>query len=78
MVMDYQYDSSDGGISIIKLQEKHHVNTVIFNHIMFLEQEVSILESRVMPEDTGHIITAINVIKNRIEELKRDNITDYK
>ena len=40
------------------------------NTITVLELEVEILESKVQPHATGHIITAIGVINSRIEQLK--------
>ena len=36
-----------------------------------LEQEVRVLKSKIMPEDSGHIFTAISVLKDRIEEIEQ-------
>ena len=33
-----------------------------------LQQEISVLRTKIMPEDSGHIYTAISVIKDRIQE----------
>ena len=35
-----------------------------------LETEVQLLKSRLKPQDTGRLSTAINVLEERIEELK--------
>jgi hypothetical protein len=35
-----------------------------------LQQEISVLKNKIMPEDSGHIYTAISVIKDRIKELE--------
>jgi hypothetical protein len=40
------------------------------DYIEVLEKEVEVLNSMLRPCDTGHIRTAINVLKERIEELK--------
>ena len=37
--------------------------------IKVLRKEVEILTSRLQPQDTGHLHTAINVINDRIDEL---------
>ena len=39
-------------------------------HLIHLVREVEELKDRVQPEDTGHLITAINVLENRISEIK--------
>jgi len=39
-------------------------------HLIHLVREVEELRDRVQPEDTGHIRTAINVLENRISEIK--------
>ena len=36
-----------------------------------LHQEISVLKTKIMPEDSGHIFTAISVIKDRIRELEQ-------
>ena len=40
------------------------------NHIKHLRYEVEVLKSMVKEHDTGHMITAIQVLKNRIDELE--------
>jgi|TARA_B100000953_G_scaffold299815_1_gene301212 hypothetical protein len=37
--------------------------------IKVLRKEVEILTSRLEPQDTGHLHTAINVINSRIDEM---------
>ena len=41
------------------------------DRIIFLMEEIAILESRFLPEDTGHLRTAVNVLKERVEELRK-------
>lgn len=41
--------------------------------IEVLKQEVEILKSRILPEDTGHLHTTIGVLKERIKELEKEN-----
>ena len=40
------------------------------DRIIFLMEEIAILESRFLPEDTGHLRNAVNVLKDRVEELR--------
>jgi hypothetical protein len=37
-----------------------------------LQQEISVLKTKAWLEDSGHIYTAISVIKDRIQELERE------
>jgi hypothetical protein len=39
-------------------------------HIAHLEREIRVLESRLQPSDTGHIHTAISVLRERVCELR--------
>lgn len=41
----------------------------IHKRLDFLNEEISILENRVKPHATGHILTAISVMKARKEEI---------
>ncbi len=41
-------------------------------HIEVLETEVDVLASRLEPHDTGHLHTAIHVLKHRVEELEKE------
>ena len=36
-----------------------------------LEQEIKVLKSKIMPEDSGHIFTTLSVLKDRIEEIEQ-------
>jgi hypothetical protein len=41
------------------------------DHVNHLKYEIEILKSRVQEHDTGHIITAIQVLESRIKELSK-------
>jgi len=41
-------------------------------HIEVLKTEVDVLASRLEPHDTGHLHTAIYVLKHRVEELEKE------
>ena len=43
------------------------------NHIDVLKTEIEVLASRLEPHDTGHLHTTIYTLKNRIEELEKEN-----
>jgi hypothetical protein len=47
-----------------KLRRKNMTTT----HLSHLKQEVEILKSKIQEHDTGHIITAIQVLEERIRE----------
>ena len=38
----------------------------LMNHMNVLMEEIKILEKRIEPHDTGHIISAINLLKRRV------------
>ena len=40
-------------------------------HIAHLEREIRVLESRILSSGTGHIHTAISVLRERVRELSR-------
>ena len=42
------------------------------NHLTHLKEEITVLESRIEPHDTGHIITAIGVLRERVEEVQKE------
>lgn len=48
------------------------------DHVNHLRYEIEVLKSRIKEYDTGHIITAIQVLESRIEELqeKTEEILD--
>ena len=39
---------------------------------IFLMEEISVLEYRFQAEDTGHLRTAVNVLRERVEELRSE------
>lgn len=39
------------------------------DHVKALQLEIDILKARLLPEDTGHIRTAIGVLEARIREI---------
>ena len=41
-------------------------------HIEILTTEMEVLASRLEPHDTGHLHTAIHVLKHRVEELEKE------
>ena len=45
------------------------------DRLVFLMEEIAVLESRFQPQDTGHLRTAVNVLRERVEEL-RDGMKD--
>ena len=41
-------------------------------YINVLKTEMDVLVSRLEPHDTGHLHTAISVLKHRVEELEKE------
>ena len=41
-------------------------------HIDVLKTEMDVLASRLEPHDTGHLHTAISVLKHRVKELEKE------
>jgi hypothetical protein len=41
-------------------------------HINVLKTEMNVLTSRLEPHDTGHLHTAISVLKHRVKELEKE------
>ena len=50
----------------------------LMNHMNVLIEEIKILEKRIEPHDTGHFLTTISTLRNRVEELQNDmlNLSD--
>ena len=46
------------------------------DRIIFLMEEIAVLESRFQPEDTGHLRTTVGVLKERVIEIK-EKIKEY-
>ena len=42
--------------------------------IQILEHEIEVLRGRIEEHDTGHIITAINVLEKRVKELQNEEL----
>lgn len=42
------------------------------DRIVMLMEEIAIAQSKLEPTDTGHIHTAINYMRNRVDEIKGD------
>ena len=53
-----------------KLLYGNESNIETVNKIMVLLQEIAVIESRFQEHDTGHLRTAVNVMKDRVNELK--------
>tara|TARA_B100000508_G_scaffold104737_1_gene82990 strand:+ start:124 stop:297 length:174 start_codon:yes stop_codon:yes gene_type:complete len=45
-------------------------NLITVDKIMVLMEEIAVLKSRFEDTDTGHLRTAVNVMENRIQELR--------
>ena len=45
-------------------------------HIAHLEREIKVLESRLQPTGTGHLHTAISVLRDRVRELSEPFAAD--
>ena len=41
------------------------------DRLIFLMEEISVLEKRLQPHDTGHIHTTISVLEDRVSEVKK-------
>ena len=46
------------------------------DRLVFLMEEIAIIESRFQPEDTGHLRTTVGVLKERVNEVK-EKIKEY-
>ena len=42
----------------------------LMNHMLALMEEVRVLVGRLEPHDTGNIHTAVNVLNDRVEEIR--------
>ena len=45
-------------------------NLITVDKIIVLMEEIAVLKSRFEDTDTGHLRTAVNVMENRIQELR--------
>ena len=48
----------------------NETNIYTVDKIIVLMEEIAVLESRFEEHDTGHLRTAVNVLKHRVKELK--------
>ena len=48
------------------------------DRMVILMEEISILKSRIQPEDTGHIHTSISYLESRVGELKNEIDNDLR
>ena len=53
-----------------KLFYGNESNKETVDKIMVLMQEIAVIESRFQEHDTGHLRTAVSVMKDRVNELK--------
>ena len=60
---------NDAWINAINKRIKMESKT---KHIEVLKTEMDVLASRLEPHDTGHLHTAIYVLKHRVEELEKE------
>ena len=42
------------------------------DYMMFLIQEIGVLKSRIKPQATGHLHTAVNVLQGRVQEIRQE------
>lgn len=42
------------------------------DYLIFLMNEISTLEKRFQPEDTGHLRTAVSVLRERLKEVQSE------
>tara|TARA_B100000029_G_scaffold34450_1_gene32471 strand:+ start:599 stop:772 length:174 start_codon:yes stop_codon:yes gene_type:complete len=50
-------------------------NLITVDKIIVLMEEIAVLKSRYKDTDTGHLRTTVNVLENRVKEL-RDRVHD--
>ena len=66
------------GIIKIIIMETTELNTEnmqsMINHMNFLFREINILEDRFEEHDTGHLHTAVDVLKLRVNEIQNEMV----
>ena len=50
----------------------------LVNHLEHLLREINILQSKIEPEDCGHLHTTISTLEHRVLEIKRELHDDIK
>ena len=53
-------------------RKKKMSRSKLLNHFQMLLEEIATLQTRIRPEDTGHIHTTISVLQCRVEEIKEE------
>jgi len=53
------------GYDIIKREDK-------MDHMFALLKEIDIIKQRFQPSDTGHLHTAVNVLQERVQEIREE------
>ena len=48
------------------------MSSQLLNHLVHLKDEIALLKSRIQPEDCGHLHTTVNVLEERVEEIKKE------
>ena len=51
-------------------------NKWLVNHLEHLLREINILQSKIEPEDCGHLHTTISTLEHRVLEIKRELYND--
>ena len=55
---------------VVSKEYSNEFNTVTVEKIVVLMEEIAVLESRYEDHNSGHLRTAVNVLRSRVEELK--------
>ena len=42
------------------------------DHMMTLMEEISIIKERIQPTDCGHLNTTVRVLRDRVDEVKKE------
>ena len=53
-------------------RKKKMSRSKLLNHFQMLLEEIATQQTRIRPEDTGHIHTTISVLQGRVEEIKKE------
>ena len=65
-------------LSILETEsETEMMSSADMVHINVLKKEIEVLKSRLMPHDTGHLHTTINVLEHRVKEIEDKNQLPY-
>ena len=51
-------------------------NNWLVDHLEHLLREITILQSKIEPQDCGHLHTTINTLEHRVSEIKRELYND--